>query len=131
MMPSMQGLPIGMFPMGLPKQIDLEEAMGKILKEVEKAKPEDRLALIILLRKEIGTIHIVLDAWSHWINTLEIIDLVKEDELTKMVHDFYDMLEILMYPSAFLSNKIREKAEEIVGDDSPEESKGGTEISVI
>ncbi len=131
MMASMQGLPMGMFPMGLPKQVDLEEAMGKILKEVEKAKPEDRLALIILLRKEIGTIHIVLDAWSHWINTLEIIDLVKEDELTKMVHDFYDMLEILMYPSAFLSNKIREKAEEIVGDTSPEELKGGTEISVI
>lgn len=131
MMPNMQGMPMGMFPMTLPQQIDLEEAMGKVLKEVEKAKPEDRLALIILLRKEIVTIHIVLDAWSHWISTLEIIDLVKEDELTKMVHDFYDMLEILMYPSAFLSDKIRVKAEEIVDEVPSEESKGVSEISVI
>ena len=120
----------GIIPFGPPPQpVELDEAMKEILKQVEEAKPEDRLGVVLLLRKEIFTLNIVLGAWTHWLSNLEVMDLVEQEELTKMVQDFYDILEILMLPSAFLSAKIKEKANGVVKDTSKEETNG--EMSVV
>lgn len=119
-----------MLPFGPPpKPIELDEAMREVLKQVEEAAPEDRLGVVLLLRKEVFTINIVLGAWTHWLSNLEVLDLVQKEELTKMVQDFYDILEILMLPSTFLSTKIKEKADGIFNDTSKEEPDG--EMSIV
>ena len=114
--------------MFMPKR-KIQDLVDELLDEIAKKDISDRLSASTVLRKQVMSLSIILEAWRIWVSDLVSLDLLSQEALEEMIKDFSRILRTISSPSGYFSDMVEEYEMENVCDHQVENSS--EEIRVV
>lgn len=93
--------------MFMPKR-KIQDLVDELLDEISKKDISDRLSASTVLRKQVMSLSVILEAWRIWVSDLTSLNLLVEEDLEKMIKDFTRILVIIAPPSGYFSDVVEE-----------------------
>lgn len=108
---------------------NIQDLVDELLEEIAEKDISDRLSAATVLRKQVMSLSIILEAWRMWVTDIVFLDLLPSEDLEKMIKDFTKVLVTVAPPSRHFSNIVEEFSEGNTCDRQREDSSG--EIRVV